>query len=112
MIKKLDPAFILKAIHEATAAATAAGLAHLTKIGGDQYPCGFAWVNIKPARGQWVATMKRLSIGHTDEYGGYSILNPAIISCQNMDAKEAGARAFATVLRGYGVPITVKTRID
>lgn len=100
-------------IEKAYTEATRFTKAYLEQIGGDNYPCGFAWVNIKPARGQFVKVLKEMKIGRTDDYyGGYTIGNPSGIPCQNVDAKEAGARAFAEELRKYGVKIRVGTRWD
>ena len=36
--------------------------------------CGFAWINIKPARGKFVTWLKGADIGRKDNYyGGYTI---------------------------------------
>ena len=36
--------------------------------------CGFAWINIKPARGKFVTWLKKAGIGRTDSYyGGYTV---------------------------------------
>ena len=86
---------------------------YLSDIGGDTYPCGFAWVHIKPARGQFVKIMKELKMGRTDEfYGGYVVYNPSGNFCQNMDAKYEGAKAFANELKRHGVNATAIQRID
>jgi hypothetical protein len=77
------------------------------------YPCGFAWVNIKPARGPLVAYLKSIGEGYTDEYyGGYTVYNPSKNHTQWMDAKKAGARAFADELKIAGIQCTVGTRMD
>ena len=33
--------------------------------------CGFAWVNISPARGKFVNYLKKLNKGHKSYYGGW-----------------------------------------
>lgn len=110
---KPDRAFMLKALQEAQDAGVAAAEAHLKAIGGDNYPAGFAWVNIKPARGPWVTLLKELNIGRTDTYyGGYAIWGSQWSHCQNIDAKEAAAHAYAQVLRKYGVNCSVGSRWD
>lgn len=112
-MNKPDRALMMKAIQEAQDAGVAAAKAHLEKIGGDNYPCGFAWVTIRPARGPWVNLLKELSIGKTDSYaGGYMIWGSQWSHCQNMDAKEVAAWAFAEVLRKYGVNCSVGSRLD
>ena len=113
MATKPDRAFMLKVIQEAQEAAAQATHDYLAKIGGDNYPCGFAWVRIKPARGPWVTLLKELKIGKTDDFmGGYMIWNPSGNHCQNVDAKEAGARAFQLVMEKYGVKWIVGSRLD
>jgi len=112
MSEKIDDAFIMKALQEAQDAALKAANAHMELV-KTEYPCGFAWVNIKPARGPWVAYMKRAGIGRRDEfYGGWTIWNPSKHTTQNMDAKEAGAEAFAASLKKYGLNCNVRTRMD
>ena len=77
------------------------------------YPCGFAWVNIKPARGKLINTLKKLKIGRTDDYyGGYTIWNPSGHSTQHMYTLVAGAKAFAKVLKDAGFKVSVSSRMD
>lgn len=87
--------------------------AEYIRANGEHYPCGFAWVNIKPARGPLIKYLKEIKFGRTDDYyGGYTIWNPSENATQCMDAKEAGARAFAEVLKKYGVKCFARTRLD
>lgn len=80
---------------------------------GQWYPCGFAWVRIRPARGKMVNYMKSINVGRTDEYdGGYVIHNPSTHTTQWMDAKYDGAKAFAEVLRSYGIKAHAECRMD
>lgn len=112
-IPKLSPVEVKQVILRAKERAAIAAEAYLLRIGGDQYPCGFAWVNIKPARGKFVTILKELGIGRTDKYyGGYTIWNPSDNFCQNMYAKEEGAKEFALELAKYGVETSVHTRLD
>lgn len=77
------------------------------------YPCGFAWVRIKPARGKFVNYMKSINVGRTDEYeGGYVVYNPSAHNTQWMDAKYAGAKAFAEVLCAHGIKAQAECRMD
>lgn len=77
------------------------------------YPCGFAWVKIKPARGPFVKALKEMNKGHTDSYeGGFTVYNPSGNATQWMDAKYDGAKAFAEVLRKHGVKCSAVQRID
>ena len=109
-MKKTDVRFAL------TTAFTAAQKACYDMIKenpGEWYPCGFAWVRIKPARGALVSHLKSIDIGRVDGYaGGYVIYNPAGSSTQWLDAKMAGAKAIAEVLRQYGVECNPECRMD
>ncbi len=59
--------------------------------------CGFAWINIKPARGKFVNWLKKAGIGRTDSYyGGYTVWVSEF--GQSVTRKENYARAFAKVL--------------
>jgi len=100
---------------EAQKAAADATQKHIEKNSGTWYPCGFAWVKIKPSRGRFVQMCKDKKLGNTDDYqGGFLIYNPSGNSTQWMDAKEIGAYAFCEVLKKYypDANIYVRTRID
>lgn len=73
--------------------------------------CGFAWINIKPARGKLVSWLKAMNIGRTDSYyGGYTIWVGDY--GQSMTKKESYARAFASVLNGHGIKAYPMSRMD
>jgi hypothetical protein len=76
------------------------------------YPCGFAWVAIKPARGPVVKALKEADAGYVSSEGGYHVYNPSRNPTQWMDAKIAGADAFAKVLREAGIKAYTESRID
>lgn len=109
---KVDP--LVKAIaDEAFEAAAVATQKYLDENPGQWYPCGFAWVKIKPARGKLVSYLKEEKLGRTDEFeGGFSVWNPSGNHTQWMDAKRAGAVAFAEVLKKHGINAFAQTRID
>ena len=105
--KELD---LLKRAFEAAEQATQN---YLNEHPNDWYPCGFAWVKIRPARGRLVSALKEQQIGRTNEFeGGYDVWNPSNNSTQAMYAKEAGALAFAKVLREDGIKCSTHTRVD
>lgn len=111
-IAKMNDEQIGRIIQQAFDAAVAAANAHDATNPG-WYPCGFAWVNIKPARGKIVNFLKKAKIGRTDDYyGGYTIWNPSGHNSQHMYTLEAGAKAYADVLRKYGINANVSTRMD
>lgn len=100
-------------LNEALQAAADACQAHIDANPNDWYPCGFAWVNIRPARGKFVELLKQRGEGYTDTYyGGYTVYNPSKHHTQWMDAKEKGARAFLDVIKKYGIKGSVGTRMD
>ena len=100
---------IWKKAHQAAVDATAKTIAE----NPDQwYPCGFAWVRIRPARGKFVDFLKKIDAGYTSEEGGYVVYNPSGHHTQWMDAKYDGARAFAEVLREHGIKAQAEQRMD
>jgi len=74
--------------------------------------CGFAYVNIKPARGAMVNLLKELEIGEQSSTGGYDVWNPSGNHTQCMVTKERGAQAFANVLKSHGVKCVAKSYLD
>jgi len=97
-------------------AAKQAAIDHITANPDAWYPCGFSWVNIKPARGPLIQVMKDRGLGYTDTYyGGYTVYNPSSHHTQWMDAKIAGSKAFVEALKPHLPPtMTAKvcSRID
>jgi hypothetical protein len=77
------------------------------RLGGrDQYACGFAWCNIYGVKGNTKLgkMLKAAGVEKSDYKKCFSIWNPSGLGCQNVDAKEEGARAAAAVvLRAEGV---------
>lgn len=72
--------------------------------------CGFAWVNISPARGAFVNYLKSREIGRKGYYGGYEIWVREF--GQSVDRKYAFAQAFAEVLGKYGIEASAGNRLD
>lgn len=117
--KTLSPEQVNAIIDVAFSEAANAANAHIEKFPGFEYPCGFAWVNICPARGKLVSELKRRNIGYTDTYqGGYTVWMPArekshtAARSQSMEAHFAGAKAFAFVLTQSGITCYPQCRYD
>ena len=72
--------------------------------------CGFAWVNVSPARGAFVNYLKSIDAGHKGYYGGYEIWVREF--GQSVDRKSAFAGAFAKVLNSYGINASAGSRLD
>lgn len=102
------------AIDMAMDKAAEAAQAYLDDHPDQWYPCGFAWVNIKPARGPLVKELKARGLCSPGTYGGIMVYNPSRHHTQCMDAKEAGARAFVDFMKPLypGYKIFVETRVD
>ena len=78
--------------------------------------CGFASVVIKPARGKFVAELKKRKIGSAHYGGGYSFSSwqvaPSIRYDQSYERAVAAAKGAVEVLRSYGINAYVDSRID
>lgn len=99
-------------LEEAILAATISAQKVISENPDQFYPCGFAWVTIKPARGKFVNFLKHVKIGRSGDYGGYCVSNPSKVSTQWMNPKFQGAVAFASVLNKYGIYAIAQQRID
>lgn len=81
--------------------------------------CGFAWVTVYPAaKGNTKAGRAERKIlegmGFRKDWTGkaYQIWNPSEYPGQNIDIKEAGANAAASVLKKYGFTAYSGSRLD
>lgn len=78
--------------------------------------CGFAWVNIRPARGKFVAFLKKSGIGYKGYRGGWQIsvsdFAYAARRSQSYERKAAAASAAAAVLRSYGINAVADSHLD
>ena len=103
-------------VAEAQQAALDASVAFFNQtLGGqDNYPCGFAWVDIYGVKGntRLGRMLKAAGVERSDYKKCFTIWNPAGISCQNVDAKEVGARAAADVFQKYGFRAYPCSRLD
>lgn len=99
---------------EASAAASKAGAEMYREMGGDRYACGFAWVDIYGIRANSKLGKQLSNFGiKKDSYKkAFSVWDPAGLPVQNIDIKEAGARAFAKVLESYGFKAYAGSRLD
>jgi len=104
---------------EAKEAAVAAANEMYEKIGGDRYACGFAWVNIYEYDGKKIRANSKLGkalaangIEKSDYKKCFDLWNPCGLYVQSIDIKEAGAQAYAKVLRNYGFEAWCGSRLD
>ena len=72
--------------------------------------CGFAWIEIHPARGGFVNWCRKNNIGSKGYYGGWHIW--VFEGGQSIDRKECYAKAARGVLRKYGIDASYNSRLD
>ena len=98
-------------IEEAFAAAATAEADYRAKY-GEPFYCGFAWVNITPGTSKIARVLKERYGARKSYYGGIDVWNPGRSNTQSMGIKEAGAAAFAEVLRKNGIKAYEMSRAD
>jgi len=92
--------------------ARGAAEAHIEQY-GEQWYCGFAWVNIWDIKGNTKLGKRMKAAGLDKDYtGAYSIWNPSGLGTQCMSTKEAGASAAASVFKAYGFKCSAGSRAD
>jgi len=102
-------------IVEAKTAANYTAKDYIDKVlkGEDNFPCGFAWVEIYGIKGNTKLGKQMKAAGLEKSYNGsYNIWNPSAVNFQNMDCKEAGAQAAAKILEKYGFKAYAGSRMD
>ena len=96
-------AFNLEAVqdacNEAAQQARSAAKAFLAQH-GDRDCCGFAWVNVWGVRSNSKLGKALQAAGFRKDYtGSLQLWNPSKAGCQSLNVLEAGAEAYAEVLR-------------
>jgi len=99
-------------VAEAKSAARKASLAYIAQY-GEQFYCGFAWVNIYGVKGNTKLGKLFKAAGVQQDYTkAFSIWNPSDLGTQCMSTKEAGAQAAADVFTRYGFRAYAGSRAD
>lgn len=87
--------------------------------GNDWGACGFAWVTVYPEhKGNTKAgkaervTLREMGFELDWTGKSFQMWNPSKHPAQNIDTKEAGARAAADVLRKHGFAAAAGSRLD
>lgn len=87
--------------------------------GQDNYPCGFSSILLYKHDGIKITKKSKIgkilsSFGLSQDYSSnaFYIYNPGSYRGQNIDAKEAGSRAAASVFESYGFSVSVSSRLD
>jgi len=81
---------------------------------GEPGYCGFAWVDVYVDRTNSKQAKELIAAGFKKDYKPkcLSVWNPGGSGTQSMDIKEAGAHAFAEVLRKAGLRAYAGSRAD
>lgn len=88
------------ACNEAAMAARTAAKQTLAAMGGDRGACGFAWVNVWGVRSNSKLGNALKAAGFRKDYtGSLQLWNPSKAGVQSLDILEAGAYAYAEVLK-------------
>jgi len=81
--------------------------------GEDRYACGFAWVSIHGIKGNTKIGRRLKQAGVEQSWDkSFQIWNPSGVGYQNIDCKEAGARAAAEVFKRFGFVAYAGSRLD
>jgi len=93
----------IESIHNTAAQAAAEAASRYIKEHGEDWYCGFAWVTVyEKGSTKLGRALKR--VGFKPAYGGgLQLWNPSGHGTQSMSVKEAGATAYAEVLRKFGI---------
>ena len=85
-----------------------------TKIGGDKFACGFAWVEVFVDRTNSKQAKELIKAGFRKSYKAKCLdyYNPGGLPVQNIDIKEAGAEAFAQYLTALGFRAYASSNLD
>jgi hypothetical protein len=83
-----------------------------TLKGKDNFPCGFAWVEIFAVRGNTRVGRAFKAVGFSKIGSALHWQNPSRVPVQNVDAKYAGAVAAQRVLESYGFEAYAVDRLD
>jgi len=104
---------------EAREAAQTESMVLYNRYGTDHVgACGFAWVNIYEHNGTKIKGNTRLgkllkTAGVRQDYTrAFQVWGGEWYNGQNVDIKEAGARAYADVLKQYGFTAYAGSRLD
>ena len=93
----------LASVHNTATQAAAKATEDFLAKHGDRDACGFAWVTVYE-KGSTKLGRALKAVGFKPAYGGgLQLWNPSGHGTQSMSVKEAGAQAYADVLRSFGI---------
>jgi hypothetical protein len=97
------------------AAFEAASKSFVNDLGSVDRPmCGYAWVEVYGVRINSKVGKSLVKYGFKKSYSskGLILWNPSGLPIQNMDVKEVGSYAYASVLRESGLDAVSASRLD
>ena len=102
----------IESIHNTATSAAERAEAEFRARHGEPGYCGFAWVKVSEKASTKLGRALK-TVGFRKSYnGGLDLWNPDGSGTQSMDIKEAGAEAYAEVLRKFGINAYACSRAD
>ena len=102
----------IESIHNTATSAAERAEAEFRARHGEPGYCGFAWVKVSEKASTKLGRALK-TVGFRKSYnGGLDLWNPGGSGTQSMDIKEAGAEAYAEVLRKFGINAYACSRAD
>ena len=102
----------IESVHNTAIAAAQQAEADFRAQHGEPGYCGFAWVHVSEKASTKLGRALK-EVGFRKSYqGGLDLWNPGGSGTQSMDIKEAGAQAYADVLRSFGINAYLSSRAD
>jgi hypothetical protein len=102
----------IESIHNTAVTAAQKAEAEFRARHGEPGYCGFAWVKVSEKASTKLGRALK-TVGFRKSYnGGLDLWNPGGSFSQSMDLKEAGAEAYAKVLRDFGINAYACSRAD
>lgn len=103
----------IEALHQKALEAAQIATRDYINSNGEGAMCGFAWVTIYDIKLNTKVGKKFAQMGFEKSYHkGIELWNPSKHHTQSVDAKEAGANAYATVLSQAGFKAYSGSRLD
>jgi len=88
-----------KIIDEALVKANQASRDKYYLNGGDSFPCGFAWVIVKPGNSLLAKILVERDLADKHHAGGVCVWDPGKTGYQNVNIRLAGANAFVNHIK-------------
>jgi len=102
----------IESVHNTAVAAAQRAETEFRAQHGEPGYCGFAWVQVTEKASTKLGRALK-TVGFRKSYnGGLDLWNPGGSGTQSMDIKEAGAEAYAEVLRKFGINAYACSRAD